>query len=163
MTNPAARGPTPTSPLIEALDRAGVRVTEPRRAVARLVAEQRGHFTANDLVDAATRRRLPVGRATVFRSLDLFADLNLVHTWNREFVAASPAGQRYEALAGEIEKTAAALHAAGYFGPFGIDAFRYRLPGGGEAFNPRCEINARFTMGYPRALLLAALGADGGP
>jgi 3-deoxy-7-phosphoheptulonate synthase len=33
-----------------------------------------------------------------------FADLNLVHTWNREFVAASPAGQRYEALADEIER-----------------------------------------------------------
>ena len=68
----------PLLPLIEALDRAGVRVTEPRRAVARLVAEQRGHFTANDLVDAASRRNLPVGRATVFRALDLFAELNLV-------------------------------------------------------------------------------------
>jgi Fur family ferric uptake transcriptional regulator len=78
MTNLGTGGPARTPPLIEALDRAGVRVTEPRRAVARLVAEQRGHFTANDLVDAAARRRLPVGRATVFRALDLFADLNLV-------------------------------------------------------------------------------------
>jgi Fe2+ or Zn2+ uptake regulation protein len=78
VTNQPTGAPTPTPPLIEALDRAGVRVTEPRRAVARLVAEQRGHFTANDLVDAAARRRLPVGRATVFRALDLFADLNLV-------------------------------------------------------------------------------------
>ena len=78
MTSQPVGPPTPSPPLLEALDRAGVRVTEPRRAVARLVAEQRGHFTANDLVDAAARRRLPVGRATVFRALDLFADLNLV-------------------------------------------------------------------------------------
>jgi Fe2+ or Zn2+ uptake regulation protein len=65
-------------PLIQALDRAGVRVTEPRRAVARLVAEQAGHFTANDLVTAAERGQIDVGRATVFRALDLFTDLNLV-------------------------------------------------------------------------------------
>jgi Fe2+ or Zn2+ uptake regulation protein len=69
--------PAPT-PLVDALDQAGVRLTEPRRAVARLVAEQAGHFTANDLVEAARGRALPVGRATVFRSLDLFTELNLV-------------------------------------------------------------------------------------
>jgi hypothetical protein len=62
-----------------------------------------------------------------------------------------------QVLAAEVEKTAAALTAAGYFGPFGIDGFRYRGPSGGVGFNPRCEINARFTMGYPRALLLAGL------
>lgn len=61
-------------------------------------------------------------------------------------------------LSAELERTAAALTAAGYFGPFGIDGFRYRLPDGPIAFNPRCEINARFTMGYPRAVLAKALG-----
>jgi Fe2+ or Zn2+ uptake regulation protein len=78
VTTQSPSKPTTAPPLIEALDRAGVRVTAPRRAVARLVAEQHGHFTANDLVNAAARRRLHVGRATVFRALDLFADLNLV-------------------------------------------------------------------------------------
>jgi hypothetical protein len=63
-------------------------------------------------------------------------------------------------LAAELKLTAAALSRSGYFGPFGIDAFRYRLPDGSTAFNPRCEINARFTMGYPRALLLDALGSS---
>ena len=62
-----------------------------------------------------------------------------------------------EILAAELQRTAAALSAAGYFGPFGIDGFRYRLPDGSTALNPRCEINARFTMGFPRALLLDAL------
>lgn len=65
-----------------------------------------------------------------------------------------------QALHTEAERTARALVDAGYHGPFGLDAFTYRRDGA-EAFNPRCEINARFTMGYPRALLLTALRRDG--
>jgi 3-deoxy-7-phosphoheptulonate synthase len=42
-----------------------------------------------------------------------FADLTLVHTWNREFVAASPAGQRYEVLADEIERALRFMQALG--------------------------------------------------
>jgi len=42
-----------------------------------------------------------------------FADLTHVHTWNREFVASSPAGQRYEALAGEIERALRFMEAIG--------------------------------------------------
>jgi len=59
----------------------------------------------------------------------------------------------------ELKRVASALHNAGYFGPFGIDGFRYRLSDGAIALNPRCEINARFSMGYPRELLLRALSA----
>ncbi|MEY4513016.1 MAG: hypothetical protein RLZZ450_5138 [Pseudomonadota bacterium] len=50
-----------------------------------------------------------------------------------------------------------ALARAGYFGPFGSDGFRYLAPGGETSFQPRSEINARFSMGYPRGLLEAAL------
>ena len=71
--------------------------------------------------------------------------------------APSASGAEAEALAAELQRTAAALAAAGYFGPFGIDGFRYRTGDGGTALNPRCEINARLTMGFPRALLMAAL------
>jgi 3-deoxy-7-phosphoheptulonate synthase len=42
-----------------------------------------------------------------------FADLTLVHTWNREFVASSPAGQRYEELADEIERALRFMQAIG--------------------------------------------------
>jgi 3-deoxy-7-phosphoheptulonate synthase len=42
-----------------------------------------------------------------------FADLTHVHTWNREFVASSPAGQRYEALADEIEGALRFMQAIG--------------------------------------------------
>ncbi len=40
-----------------------------------------------------------------------------------------------------------ALSNAGYFGPFGIDAFRYRHDGS-ERFNPLVELNARYCMGW---------------
>jgi Fur family ferric uptake transcriptional regulator len=65
-------------PFVAALDGAGHRVTEPRRAVARLIAGRAGHFTAADLVADARGRRLGIGRATVFRALDLFAELGVV-------------------------------------------------------------------------------------
>jgi 3-deoxy-7-phosphoheptulonate synthase len=42
-----------------------------------------------------------------------FADLTQVHNWNREFVAASPAGRRYEMLAGEIERALRFMQAVG--------------------------------------------------
>ena len=52
------------------------------------------------------------------------------------------------ALEGEARRVASALHDAGYFGPFGIDAFRWRDARGELQFNPRCEVNARYSMGW---------------
>ena len=68
----------PGAQLVAALDHAGYRLTEPRRAVADLVAAQDAHFTAAGLVAEARDRRLGIGRATIFRSLDVFATLGLV-------------------------------------------------------------------------------------
>lgn len=53
------------------------------------------------------------------------------------------------ALEAEAEIAAQNLRAAGYFGPFGIDAFRWIDEKGRPRFNPRCEINARYSMGWP--------------
>jgi hypothetical protein len=64
------------------------------------------------------------------------------------------------ALCDSVRGAGAALREAGYFGPYGVDAFRYRHAGR-LAFQPRCEINPRFTMGYPRALLDQVLGLSG--
>ena len=69
---------TDTQAWTEALDRAGHFVTAPRRAVAEMLAERDEHFTALDLVGEAKRRRLGVGRATVFRALEIFEELGLV-------------------------------------------------------------------------------------
>ncbi|MCV7107949.1 class II 3-deoxy-7-phosphoheptulonate synthase [Mycolicibacterium chitae] len=41
------------------------------------------------------------------------ASLDLVHDWNREFVRTSPAGARYEALAGEIDRGLRFMSACG--------------------------------------------------
>ena len=52
------------------------------------------------------------------------------------------------ALVREAESVARALAAAGYFGPFGIDAFLYRDHAGAVRLQPRSEINARYSMGF---------------
>ncbi len=49
-----------------------------------------------------------------------------------------------DALFAAFERVEDALREAGYFGPFGIDAFRHA---GG--FHPLSEINARYSMGWP--------------
>jgi 3-deoxy-7-phosphoheptulonate synthase len=42
-----------------------------------------------------------------------YADLRQVHAWNQDFVAGSPAGQRYEQLADEIDRAISFMHACG--------------------------------------------------
>ena len=69
---------TGQGPLLAALDNAGFRITTPRRAIAELIDRRSGHFTAADLVSDIKRRQLGIGRATVFRALDLFEELNVV-------------------------------------------------------------------------------------
>ncbi len=64
--------------IVSALDRAGYRLTEPRRSLALLIADREGHFTAAELVASARAKRLGVGRATVFRTLEVLEELGLV-------------------------------------------------------------------------------------
>jgi Fur family ferric uptake transcriptional regulator len=66
------------TPLITALDSAGYRSTGPRRSLAELIADQNGHFTATGLLEAARARNLTVGRATVFRTLEVLEALGAV-------------------------------------------------------------------------------------
>jgi 3-deoxy-7-phosphoheptulonate synthase len=42
-----------------------------------------------------------------------YADLHQVHAWNQDFVRGSPSGQRYERLAGEIDRALAFMRACG--------------------------------------------------
>lgn len=51
-------------------------------------------------------------------------------------------------LVRRAEAVAAALARAGYFGPFGIDAYFFRTRSGALALNPLGELNARYTMGF---------------
>lgn len=50
------------------------------------------------------------------------------------------------------------LRAMGYWGPFGLDAFRWRDPSGAVRYNPLCEVNARYSMGW--AVGMAGRRAD---
>jgi len=84
------------SDVIGALEQGGYRLTGPRRALAGLVASREGHFTADDLLDIARRRRLGLGRATIFRALDVLAELGVIErldmpTGEHAFVACQPA------------------------------------------------------------------------
>lgn len=79
-----------------ALDDAGYRRTGARRSIADLIAARNGPFTAADLVADARARRLRIGRATVFRTLDVLADLHAVEridlpTGEHAYVACEPA------------------------------------------------------------------------
>lgn len=69
---------TTGSPVDAAFGRAGYRATTTRRAVVDLIAGREGHFTAADLVHDARTRGLRVGRATIFRTLDVLAELRAV-------------------------------------------------------------------------------------
>ena len=70
----------------------------------------------------------------VFRNIRLLLDGEL-----------SPSEERQLFLAGE--QTATALKDVGYWGPFGIDGYRYSSDGQ-SAFCALSEINARYTMGF---------------
>ncbi len=83
------------SALVSALDRAGYRLTAPRVAVAELIAEHEGHFTAADLVAHARARHLGIGRATIFRALEVLAELRAIQridlpTGEHAYVACEP-------------------------------------------------------------------------
>ncbi len=67
-----------SDPIVAAIGQAGHRVTAPRRAVARAHRRHDGHFTASELEAAARDRRLGISRATLFRALDLLAELRIV-------------------------------------------------------------------------------------
>ena len=84
------------NPIIRAFDAAGYRVTSPRRSLADVVLGLDGHFTASELAVAARRRGLRIGRATLFRALELMIELGVVErldlpSGEHAYVACAPA------------------------------------------------------------------------
>jgi Fur family ferric uptake transcriptional regulator len=55
-----------------------LRLTSTRRNVAEIVAGRDGPFTAADILADARSSGLGIGRATIFRALDAFNELNVV-------------------------------------------------------------------------------------
>jgi len=65
--------------IIERLELRGHRITASRRRVLDAVLAQPSHFTIDDVVrDGVVRSAPRVGRATVFRTMKLLLDLNIV-------------------------------------------------------------------------------------
>jgi len=89
------------------------------------IASFRGHMVNDDAPTAEARipdpRRMLEGYNQSAATLNLlraftkggYADLTQVHLWNKDFVASSPEGRRYEQLADEIERALAFMAACG--------------------------------------------------
>ncbi|MGZ4292097.1 MAG: class II 3-deoxy-7-phosphoheptulonate synthase [Gaiellaceae bacterium] len=104
--------------------------TKPRSDAFELVDGEeipsfRGHMVNSDELDAAARvpdpGRMLEGYNQSASTLNLlraftkggYADLTQVHLWNKDFVASSPEGRRYERLAMDIERALAFMAACG--------------------------------------------------
>jgi 3-deoxy-7-phosphoheptulonate synthase len=85
----------------------------------------RGHVVNDDAPSVEARTPDPARMLTAYHqsasTLNLlraftkggFADLSQVHIWNQQFVADSPGGRHYEALAGEIDRALRFMRACG--------------------------------------------------
>ena len=91
----------------------------------RVLPSFRGHVVNDDAPTEPARMPDPTRMLTAYHqsasTLNLlraftkggFADLSQVHTWNQQFVAGSPGGQHYEALAAEIDRALRFMRACG--------------------------------------------------
>ena len=65
-------------PYTETLRKAGKRLTRARLCVLQVLEAEQRHFTSRELLAAVAARDSRVGRASVFRTLDLFTRLGIV-------------------------------------------------------------------------------------
>jgi Fe2+ or Zn2+ uptake regulation protein len=69
--------------IIGKLAQEGHRLTTPRQAIIKMVAPRHDHFSAQELWEEVRANYSGIGRATVFRTLDLLTELgvlNRIHT-----------------------------------------------------------------------------------
>jgi hypothetical protein len=113
------------------------------------LVDRRGDFALHGWI--APDGALSLGDPTVLRCSDDGA-------WvGSERDAGELSGAERVALEAEARRVATALSREGYHGPFNLDAFRWHDPeAGAPRFNPRCEINARFSMGWAIGMGAAA-------
>ncbi len=132
------------------IERNGPELSDPktRRTVERLFErcgallfepwmERTDDFGVSALLAGSELRIVGIHRQEVDRK-GRFAGINL---------AAGLLERDRERLLETVEAVAEALRRAGYAGPFGIDAWRYRRQDGAIVLNPLGEINARMTFG----------------
>jgi Fur family transcriptional regulator, ferric uptake regulator len=101
----------PSNPIVRALGEAGYRLTAPRLALAGLIVDHDGHFSASDLAAAARDRRMGVSRATLFRALDVLIELGVVERLDlpngeHAYVECAPAHHHHHVVCSRCGRTA---------------------------------------------------------
>lgn len=71
---------TPESPAVRALRQAGYKITTPRLTILDILENCNGHVTAAELLAQVEARDPSIGRASVFRTLDLLIKLGILWT-----------------------------------------------------------------------------------
>ena len=66
------------SPYIQNLKQAGYRVTQARLTVLEVLEAEHGHITSADVLQKVERINPAIGRASVFRTLELFTQLGFI-------------------------------------------------------------------------------------
>ncbi len=66
------------SPRAQRLRDAGHKLTHARLTVLRVLEESGGHITSAEVLERVSRLDATIGRASVFRALDLFTSLSLI-------------------------------------------------------------------------------------
>jgi hypothetical protein len=103
--------------------------------------ELAGEVGIHGLLDATGR--LALGRVCV-------QETNTFRAWvaTRRATPADISPADTALLIGRAEAVAEGLSHAGYFGPFGIDAYFFANRSGSLSLNPFGELNARYSMGF---------------
>ncbi len=65
-------------PLVERLRSAGYRITSPRLAVLDVIAREGEHLNPNEILEQAQEIHAGLGRATVYRTLEILTELGIV-------------------------------------------------------------------------------------
>lgn len=127
---------------------ADCRDTAPRRAIAELISRHAGCFTAAELLDDARERHVRVGRATVFRTLDLLAEQGALEridlpTGKHAYVVCAPAQHHHHVVCRSCGRSvevadsglAAVVRGIGDQSGFRIEGHRLELYG----LCPQCD------------------------
>lgn len=87
---------------------------------------------------------------TVHVGVPTIQDVDARGTWRsgRPMRPGELDSREQQALSSRCHDLGQALHHAGYFGPFGVDAYRWRDADGTVRLQTLSELNARYTMGW---------------
>lgn len=66
------------SPYLQRLRNAGYKLTQARLTVLQVLEAEHGHITSSDILEKVDEINPSIGRASIFRTLDLFTQLGIV-------------------------------------------------------------------------------------